>query len=32
MGGASFLYNQLYFRMAEFMPPDGDGITSVTPG
>ncbi len=32
MGGATHLYKQVYFRMAEFMPLDGDGITSVTPG
>ncbi len=32
MGVAYKLYNQVHFRMAEFMPPDGDGITSVTPG
>ncbi len=32
MGGVKQLYNQVHFRMAEFMPPDGDGITTVTPG
>lgn len=30
MGGATYLYNQVHFRMAEFMPPDGGRIRSLT--